>query len=228
MSFVAILGWFISVLQMDLALSHPLFETYQGYKEGELGQRFKNKFDKHIPIEGRDKLRVLHIGAKTSDFAEKLYEDGFLHVDNIDLMEDKMKVMTERMEELSIPNTVTFQAGDMFEFGAANTYDIVIDKGAVELTVDGHSKYLPHCWDILKENGLFISIGPFPPHGSEPNGWWLSGDMAPSNWKTNDKNGWQLDVEIVDNSYINVPHPDKFYLYFLRKMDAKKNQKQEI
>ena len=212
---------------------YPLFETYHGYKDGEIGQRISDKFDKYIPLDGRDTLRILHIGAKTSDFAEKLYKDGFKYIDNIDLLEEKMKLMRNRMKQLNIPSdTVTFQAANMYEFGDINHYDIVIDKGVVELTHGAHNKYLPHCWNILKMNGLFITIGPFAPNGSKQNGWWLSSDMSPSNWKTDHKNGWKLvAVETIDNSYIRVPHPDKFYLYFIRKTEKNDqiiNAKQEI
>ena len=146
---------------------YPLFETYQGYRDGEIGHRFKDKFDKYIPLESRDEKHVLHVGAKTSNFAEELYFDGFKYIDNIDLLKEKMDIMTNRMKELNIPNTIKFQVADMFEFGEKESYDIVIDKGVIELTPKGHDKYLPHCWNILKQNGLFISIGPFPPNGSK-------------------------------------------------------------
>eukprot|EP00483_Globobulimina_turgida_P010906 UN10927 len=208
---------------------HPLFETYQGYKEGKIGQRFKDKFDKYIPFEGRNKLHILHLGAKTSDFSENMYKDGFINIDNIDLLEDKMNIMKERMKQLKIPNTVRFDVSDMFEFGEANKYDVVIDKGVVELTNKGHDKYLPHCWDILKENGLFITIGPFPPQGSKENGWWISGEMAPSNWKTERKNGWKMEgIEVLENTFIRVPHPEKFYLYILKKVSKRTKTKDEM
>ena len=213
---------------------HPLFETYQGYKDGKIGQRFKDKFDKYIPFEGRDKLRILQIGAKTSDFCERLYEDGFRYIDNIDLIKESMEIMTKRMKKLNIPsNTVSFQIADMFQFGEINNYHIIIDKGVIELTVKGYNKYLPHCYNILKMNGLFITIGPFAPNGNKQNGWWLSDDMSPSNWKkgVDIKNGFKLiGIESINNTYIRVPNPDKFYIYFLQKIEKGKSieNKQEV
>lgn len=226
----------INLVFATIDSEYPLFETYQGYNDGEIGQRFKDKFDKYIDIENRDNLRVLHIGAKTSDFCERLYEDGFRFIDNIDLMEEKMETMRKRMEKLNIPigDNITFQVGDMFKFGEKNSYDIVIDKGVVELSPNGFTKYLPHCWSILKTNGLFVHIGPFPPYGSKENGWWISDQMSPSNWKKDIKikNDFKLlAIETIDNTYIRVPSPDKFYMYFLRKIERNQSStknKQEI
>ena len=199
-------------------------ETYQGYSTGQVGQRFQDHFDKIIPADEREKLRVLIIGCGGGgDFADQMYKDGFFHIHSIDEGRVNVEAQLDRFTEMNFPDTITVEEGDFYEHGEANSYDIIIDKGALEMEPGGHERYLPIAHRLLKEDGLFIFIGPFAPKNDKTNGWYLGPD-APSSW-LEDPATWRTEhvAAVANHAWTLEPehnHPPDFYIYFLRRKIA--------
>lgn len=200
------------------AYAYPIrHETYQGYNDGLVGQRFSDVIGQQIPLKGRQDMRALIIGCGTGDFAEGMARDGFGYIHNIDKGIAQVRHTLSNMQAAKLPPSASVEEADLFDHVPEAAYDVIVDKGVLETIKDGHSKYLPHAWHMLKEEGLFIHIGPFAPKGNRDNGWSL-GPGAPSSWLEDDQGKWRIErVSKVNNSKAWAENFDAFYVYFLRR-----------
>lgn len=114
------------------------------YKEEESYDWFGNfsAFEHLLCRDVKKKDRILVLGCGNSPFSEKLYQEGFIHIDNIDfspVVIAKMREKTKQMDEMN------WHVMNMQELHFENcTFDVVVDKGSIDaLMVDQGSVWSP-------------------------------------------------------------------------------------
>ena len=83
--------------------------------------------------------RILVIGCGNAEFSEKMFDDGFEHIDNIDLSEVVITQMKARNVSRKSMTYATMDARDL-RF-ADSTYDLVFDKCLLDSILCGEKAF---------------------------------------------------------------------------------------
>jgi len=104
--------------------------------------------------------KILMFGCGNSDMSEKMYEDGYESIVNIDISENVINFLKERLQE-RMPN-MRWMAMNVSDLTFADSdFDIVLDKGTLD-AIEGSPKLLRaavfEASRTLRPGGLFLSI----------------------------------------------------------------------
>ncbi len=134
-------GRFVTL--QDCKLSSPLFE-----------QLLKSRL--------QSKARVLEIGCGTSSLAADLWDMGFRDITACDYLEAPIRAQQER--QVGSGRKVVYEVMDMRQLTqvADGTFDLVIDKGAIDALVCASAadakKGAQELWRVLKVNILLFHM----------------------------------------------------------------------
>mmetsp|Transcript_18893 Transcript_18893/g.34201 ORF Transcript_18893/g.34201 Transcript_18893/m.34201 type:complete len:210 (-) Transcript_18893:4930-5559(-) len=107
--------------------------------------------------------QILNVGAGNSRLSEDMYDDGYIHIMNIDISQ----VVTRAMQEKCRDKAPTMQYRQMdvlsLEF-ADSSYDAVVDKGTLDAILCGENstpnsfQMLSEIYRILTATGVYIVV----------------------------------------------------------------------
>lgn len=106
--------------------------------------------------------KVLILGCGNAELSEQMYEDGYVHIDNIDISSVVIQQMKERNAS---KNDMTWNVMDVRDLRfPANTFDIAIDKSTIDALLCGDSAYInvarmtKEVQRVLKVGGVYMVI----------------------------------------------------------------------
>ncbi|KAM3142179.1 hypothetical protein pb186bvf_005602 [Paramecium bursaria] len=83
--------------------------------------------------------QIMNLGCGNSELSEKLYEDGFTKITNIDISDR----VIEKMKNRNRQTDMSFQVMDAMNMTFANnTFDIIIDKSTIDAILCGENAFL--------------------------------------------------------------------------------------
>jgi ubiquinone/menaquinone biosynthesis C-methylase UbiE len=107
--------------------------------------------------------QILNVGAGNSRLSEDMYEDGYIHIMNIDISQ----VVTRAMQEKHRDKGPTMQYRQMdalsLEF-TDSSYDAVLDKGTLDAILCGENstpnsfQMLSEIYRVLTASGVYIVV----------------------------------------------------------------------
>ncbi len=87
----------------------------------------------------RKDARVLVLGCGNAEFSENMYDDGYEHIDNVDISETVVDQMRERNAGRK---SMTFAVMDARDLRMPdNTYDLVVDKSTMDAMLCGEKAF---------------------------------------------------------------------------------------
>lgn len=119
---------------------------------------------------GLKNARILHVGCGTSSLPEKLYDDGYVNIANIDNSDVAISVMRERNKKRP---EMTWSVMDVTSMSyKQDSFDIVVELSLIDAlacnpefeTIIG--RYINEVLRVLRPGGVFISIS-FSPEQNE-------------------------------------------------------------
>jgi ubiquinone/menaquinone biosynthesis C-methylase UbiE len=106
---------------------------------------------------------ILNIGCGNSEFSEKMYNDGFKSIYNIDICENVINYMKERNKDKKGLSYQVMDVRDMKGF-KDDTFDFIIDKSTLDALLCGEKSFVDVVYmtkeisRILKEGGIYFII----------------------------------------------------------------------
>lgn len=107
--------------------------------------------------------QILNIGAGNSRLSEEMYDDGYIHIMNIDISQ----VVTRAMQEKHRDKAPTMQYRQMdalsLEF-SDSSYDAVLDKGTLDAVLCGENstpntfQMLSEVYRVLTATGVYVVV----------------------------------------------------------------------
>ena len=106
--------------------------------------------------------KILNLGCGNAELGENMYNDGYLHIDNIDISEVVISQMKTRNEEKS---EMTWTVMDVRDLSfPSNSYDLAIDKSTIDALLCGDHSYVnvakmtKEVQRVLKVGGVYMAI----------------------------------------------------------------------
>ena len=106
--------------------------------------------------------KILVLGCGNAELSEEMYNDGYFHIDNIDISSVVIQQMKDR--NLERPE-MTWAVMDVRSLSLpANTYDIAIDKSTIDALLCGDNAYInvarmtKEVQRVLKVGGVYMVI----------------------------------------------------------------------
>ena len=105
---------------------------------------------------------ILNIGIGNSEFCEKMYDEGYKKIYNIDFSRTVIHFMKERNKKLR--SSMHFETMDAKEMSYENNkFDIVFDKGVFDCVLCGTNtnninKFLKEVYRVIKPKGIYFMI----------------------------------------------------------------------
>lgn len=106
--------------------------------------------------------RVLILGCGNAELSEDMYQDGFTHIDNIDISSVVIQQMRERNLEKSDMTWTVMDVMDM-KF-PSNYFDLAIDKSTIDALLCGDNAFInvakmtKEVQRVLKVGGVYMAI----------------------------------------------------------------------
>ena len=106
--------------------------------------------------------RILNIGCGNSELGEKMFEDNYKHIYNIDICENVIEYMKERSKN---KNGLYYNVMDVRNMPYKNEiFDLVIDKGTMDTILCGENNFLniakttKEISRVLKTGGIYLIL----------------------------------------------------------------------
>jgi len=177
-------------------------KTYDWFKEWDDLKEILLKF---INVNNK----ILMVGCGNSTLSEKMYQDGFTKIENIDFSGEVIKNMSERCKDLSSMTWIEMDATKMTF--PDSSFDVAIDKGTLDAVLTEQEspwevedrlaeiidKMLSEVTRILTPTGTFIYITFGQPHFRK-------------NLLLKDKYGWELTIDKIGDCF-------HYFIYVLKK-----------
>lgn len=108
---------------------------------------------------------VLMLGSGKSDLSEKMYEEGFVNIVNVDISRAVLDQQKSRVE--SAMPSMRWVHGNVSALSfAKEMFDIIVDKGTLDAMESNRPLLrtaVQEAWRVLKPRGLLMSISPSKP-----------------------------------------------------------------
>ncbi|KAJ3676024.1 hypothetical protein LUZ60_003450 [Juncus effusus] len=107
--------------------------------------------------------RILLAGCGNSVFGERMVDDGYQEVINVDISSVLIESMQKKYKDIPQLKYMKMDVRDMKQF-ENRSFDAVIDKGTLDSIMCGHDsqenakKMLEEVFRVLKEKGVYIMI----------------------------------------------------------------------
>lgn len=104
----------------------------------------------------KETSRIINLGCGNSEFAEKMYDDGYKNIVNIDISKNVIKTMQDRNKSRNI---MTFQVMDVRDLKYENNYfDLAVDKSTIDAILCGEDSFI-NAAKMLKEVQRVLKVG---------------------------------------------------------------------
>ena len=104
----------------------------------------------------KETSKIINLGCGNSEFSEKMYDDGFHNISNIDISENVIKIMQERNK---LREKMTFEVMDVRNIKFDNNYfDLAVDKSTMDAILCGDDSFI-NAAKMLKEVQRILKIG---------------------------------------------------------------------
>ncbi|OMJ94504.1 hypothetical protein SteCoe_2276 [Stentor coeruleus] len=106
--------------------------------------------------------RILILGCGNAELSEDMYQDGFTHIDNIDISSVVIQQMKDRNLE---KNDMSWTVMDVMDLKFPNNYfDLAIDKSTIDALLCGDNAFInvakmtKEVQRVLKVGGVYMAI----------------------------------------------------------------------
>ena len=104
----------------------------------------------------KETSKIINLGCGNSEFSEKMYDDGFHNISNIDISENVIKKMKDRNKQRQ---EMTFEVMDVRNLKFENNFfDLAVDKSTMDAILCGENSFL-NAAKMLKEVQRILKIG---------------------------------------------------------------------
>ena len=124
-------------------------EDYEGLKE---------LFDKFL----KKKDKILMLGCGNSELSEKMYNDGYKNIENIDISKEVIKQMKERNIDKPL---MTWKLMDCLNMKYDDkSFDAIVDKSTIDAILCGDysfyntAKMMNEVQRVLKDKGVYFAV----------------------------------------------------------------------
>jgi len=111
---------------------------------------------------------ILNIGAGNSRMSAEMFDEGFIHITNIDLSQGVITRMSEKYRDKQ-PTMKYYHMDARAMAFDDNSFDVVMDKGTLDSVLCGDAslananKMLTEVHRVLSPTGVYISVSYAPP-----------------------------------------------------------------
>ena len=104
----------------------------------------------------KENSKIINLGCGNSEFSEKMYDDGFHNISNIDISENVIKIMQDRNKQRE---KMTYEVMDVRNLKFENNFfDLAVDKSTMDAILCGDNSFI-NAAKMLKEVQRVLKIG---------------------------------------------------------------------
>ena len=155
--------------------------------------------------------KILNVGCGNSEFSEHMYDDGYHNIQNIDISQELINYMSERIQNRP---GLTYEVMDILDMKFTNnSFDLIIDKGTFD-AISCSYDYFINIAKMMKEIQRVLKVGGY---------YMIISYEEPENRIIHLKRKFlKLKVEVIKikENYIKGNKSDFIYIYLCKKLEG--------